>query len=397
MPVAQAEEAMQPLEVGEQPVNMDTVSDSPSNLQVATACTDSEKPRRDLSDLLSQIAELEMRCDAQSEELDYAEKELRDSESLVEERDRTIATLTAQVDHEKCAHATQEEQVAAERRDNEKLRRDIAPLSFHITDLERRYDAQEEAIRKELRTMLAHPINFLVTTFMQAQSEDRTKAEQFSAARWDLCHLSLGFRPRPACSCEVRKMTLDVAQSRELDSELWERTWPRQRASRLPWRYAARRFSPECLDSEESKTLPYPRTLADAASKIAELQMRYHAQSKQLDSVWNKVAANYSLVEEGDRTISTLTYEVDWWKRAVATMAKYLAAVRRVKEQPLLDLAALSPRIASLRQYYDGKSKAIHDKLQTHMSLLEHVITFLTTAFTQAQSEEIATARSNLD
>lgn len=244
--------------------------------------------------------------------------------------------------------------------------------------------------------MLAHTINFLATAFMQAQSEDRMKTEQFATAGRDLLHVP----QQPMCQrSEVRKMTLDVAQSRELDAVRWEQTWPPRSASRLRCDYAAQRVSLEWLNLEESKMLTYPRTLADAASKIAELQMCYNAQSKRLDSVWNKIAANYSLVEEGDRTISTLTYEVDRWKRAVATMAVHLAAVRRDKDLLLLDLAAFSPRIASLQQHYDGKSKAIRDELQAHTSLLEHTITILTTAFTPAQSEDraIATARGDLE
>jgi chromosome segregation ATPase len=373
-------------------------------MQMTTARLDSEKFRRDLCDLWSQIAQLEMRCDAQSEELDSAENELRGIESLVEEKDRIIATLTAQVDHEKCAHATMEEQVDAERRYNEKLQGYLEALSSHIADLKQRYDAQEEAIRDELQSkasLLRHPINFLATAFMQAQSEDRAKAEQFATARRDLERLLYELMPSILERMERGKSILDVAQVRELDYERSEWTSPPKRAprSRYSRDYMARWFSAEWLDSEESKKLPYPRTLPGAASKIAELQMRRDAQSKQLDSVWHKIEANDSLVYERDRTIATLPREVDRWKRAVATMAEHLAAVRKVKESLLRDLAAFSPRITFLQQYYDKKSKAIRAELQTHTSLLEHTITFLTTAFTQAQSEDgaIATVRSDLE
>jgi chromosome segregation ATPase len=138
-----------------------------------------------------QIAELRMECDNKSKKLDSVRNDLQVMKSLVEEKERTITTLTAECDQLERAVVTMAENLAAVRRDIEQLLHDIAAFSPHIADLRRRYDVQSKAIRDQLQTktsLLAHIIAFL-TTFTQAQSEDRGEAEQIATARRDLEHL----------------------------------------------------------------------------------------------------------------------------------------------------------------------------------------------------------------
>ena len=159
-------------------------------MQIATARPDSERLRRDIFSAYSQIAELQARCEAQFKELDSVEDELDAKKCLVMDKDYEIITLTNKVNQLEYEFATWAERCAAERRDNEKLQRDLAAFSSHIADLEQRYDAQ--VIHNELQietSQLEHTITFLTTTFTHAQSEERAEAEQFATARRDLEHL----------------------------------------------------------------------------------------------------------------------------------------------------------------------------------------------------------------
>ena len=347
-------------------------------MQIATARA---KFLRDFSASSSQIAELQKRYDAQSKEIESIEKELSIQEGLVKEKNCIIAPLTAEVDHWKHEVATKAKQAAAELRDEEGIQEYLALFSSWIADIEQRYDAQ--AVHSELQTnmsLLDHAITFLTAALMQAQSEDGANADQIATARSNLRHLRCLLSMQIIIVLKCFRM-LGLCSDSVSASSKQAITQSQSRKGYLP------------LDWEARMSLMYPTTFTDAASQLAELQRRYNAQSEQLDSVRNKLQITKSLVEEKDRTITTLTAEVRQWKCAADTEAARFAAVRNKNAELLKCIAAFFPHIADLQRRYDAQSKAIRDELQTRTSLLEHTITFINTAFTQAQSEDRAKAK----
>ena len=395
MPVIQAEEAMHPLQVGERLANKDTVSGTPSNTQVATAHSDYEKLRRDLSAAYSQIAELDKRRRAQVDEIDSVEHEIEANCRLSEGKQTTINRLTAEVGRWESAVAVKMEQIAAELQAKEKIQRELAAFPSHIADLEQRYDAQ--CSHNELQTLPEHTIAFLTTALMQAHSEDRAEAERIATARRDLEHL-LRLLSTPIIIAPERYVAAAQSQIPLARGELPQDILVSSFSAVKPTQAKMRLLSPiSFLDGVSLAAL------RAAERQIAALQMECDNMSKKLETLRNKLQVIKSKVEEQERTIAALTAQRDQRERAAATMAENLAAVRRDIEQLLDDLAAFSPHIADLEWRYDAQSKAIRDQFQTKTSLLEHIIAFLTTAFMQARSkdraksEQIATARRDLE
>ena len=393
-------------------------------MQIATARPDSEKLRRDIFSAYSQIAELQARCDprqqesgelhrriggrseskaAQSKELDSVEDELDAKKCLVMDKDYEIITLTNKVNQLEYEFATWAERCAAERRDNEKLQRDLAAFSSHIADLEQRYDAQ--AIHNELQietSQLEHTITFLTTAFTHAQSEERAEAEQFATARRDLEHLRRLLSTQTIIVGEHGGDELSIEHS--CTGALEQRMQAFRLISSLSRVPRSTQLCRLALDLREADSELLEAELMAAELQIEELQTSYDTQSKKLGSLRNELQVTRLLVEEKNRTITTLTAKVDQLERAVATKKKQFAAEGKDKKELLFNLAAFLGRITNLQWRYDAQSKAIHDQLQTEISLLEHTITFLTTTFImQAQSEvkvkaeQIATARRDLE
>ena len=380
----------------------DPTSDSPPNMQIATAHPDSEKLRRDIFSAYSQIAELQARCEAQSKELDSVEDELDAKKCLVMDKGYEITTLTNKVNQLEYEFATWAEKCAAEHRDNEKLQRDLAAFSSHIADLEQRYAAQ--AIHNELQietSQLEHTITFLTTAFTHAQSEERAEAEQFATARRDLEHLRRLLSTQTIIVGEHGGDELSIEHS--CTGALEQRMQAFRLISSLSRVPRSTQFCRLALDLREADSELLEAELLAAELQIEELQMSYDAQSKKLGSFRNELQITRLLVEEKDRTITTLAAKVDQLERAVATKKKQFAAEGKDKVQLLFNLSAFLRRIANLQWRYDAQSRAIHEQLQTEISLLKHTITFLTTTFMQAQSEDkvkaeqIATARRDLE
>ena len=395
MSVVQAEEAMRPLQVGEQLLNKDTVSDTRSNIQVATACPDSEKLRRDLSAAYFQIAELDKRRKAQLKEIKSVDDEITANHHLSEGKHIKINCLTADAGRWERAVVVKMEQIAAELEAKEKIQRELAAFPSHIADLEQRYDAQ--CIHNKLQTLPEHTITFLTTAFMQAHSEDRVEAEQIATARRDLEHL-LRLLSTPIIIVPERYVVAAKSQIPIARGELPQDTLDSHCRAALPTQTKMRLLSP--ISVLEGASLAKLRA---AERQIAALRMECDNQSKELDALRNDLQVSKSKVEEQERTITTLTAQRDQWERTATTMVEKLATVRRDIEQLLDDIAAFSPHIADLQRRYDAQSKAIRDQFQTKTTLLEHTIAFLTTPFMQAQSkdtaeaEQFATARSDLE
>ena len=283
----------------------------------------------DLSTASSQMTDLQQDYAALSRDFSSVRRELQVTLSLRDEKDRTIATLTAEVAQWKNADAAKAQQITTVRQDSETLRRDLV------------------SARKEVQTKAS-----------LIEERDRT----------------------------IASFTAQVAQ------------WKRSDVTQKEQIATARR------NSERLQT-----DLSASSSQMAELQRRYDAQSRELGSVRNELLANKSLVEDKDRTITTLTAEVDQWKLADATKAEQFAAEHRAREQLQRDLAAFSSQTANLQKRYDAQSKdtvTIRNELQTKTSLLEkkeQTITSLTTEVAQAKreasanAEQTATARGDLD
>ena len=264
----------------------------------AAARRDNESLRRDLSATSSRTAELQQRCDAQSSELASTRNELQ---TFIEERDRTVASFTAEVARWKQSDATKAEQIASSRRDYEKLQRDLSASSSKSAALQTHYDAQSQelgSVRNELQVnnSLLEEKERTITTLTAAVNQwkrtDTAKAEQIAAEHRD-----------------KEKLQLD---------------------------------------------------LTSFSSQTADLQKRYDAQSKDIVSIRNELQAKVSLLEEKERTVSSLIAEVAQAKREDSMKAEQLTTARRDVERLRLELSSASTQSAALQKRYEAQSKELN-------------------------------------
>ena len=96
------------------------------------------------------------------------------------------------------------------------------------------------------------------------------------------------------------------------------------------------------------------------SSQIVELQKCYDMQSKELGAVRNELQANKSLVEEKDRTITTLTMKVAQAKHEDSTKAEQIATVCRDLEQLWLELSSASTQFTDIQERYAAQSQELN-------------------------------------
>ena len=109
----------------------------------------------------------------------------------------------------------------------------------------------------------------------------------------------------------------------------------------------------------------YAKLQKDSSSRVAELQKRCDAQSKQLDSVWNQLRGYKSRVEEKECAIGVLNAEVKKWKRLDAIKNEQLDGKRRDKEKLRQALAALSSQTAERCDALSKEIVSLRTDLQT--------------------------------
>ncbi|KAF8552289.1 hypothetical protein OG21DRAFT_1486320 [Imleria badia] len=343
--------------------------------QIATARRDFEEVRRDLSASSSQIAELQKRHDAQSEELGSVRSELQANKSLVEQKDRTITTLTAEVDQWKRVDATKAEQFAAEHQDKEKLQRDLAAFSSQTADLQKRYDVQSKdiaTIRNELQTKMSlleekeHAINSLTTDIAQAKREDSAKAEQISAARRDLEQLRRELSSASDRFADVQERY--AAQSQELNSVRDELRQIEFQVSGKPSKSGVSQHIARALEEKNKQMEELRCNFTTATSRNTELQRSYEALSSEASALRDQLSVQAS---QHEGTIASLSTQVDQWKRVDATKAEQIMTTLKQSEKLQQDLSVSISQLAGLQSRYEAQSSefiALRNELQVSTS-----------------------------
>jgi chromosome segregation ATPase len=357
-------------------------SDVTKGEQIATARRNSEKLQTDLSASSSQMAELQRRYDAQSKELGSVRNELQANKSLVEEKDRTITTITAEVDQWKLADVTKAKQFAAEHQDKEKFQRDLAAFSSQTADLQKRYDAQSKdivTIRGELQTKTSlleekeHTITFLTTEVAQAKREDSAKAEQIATARSDLEQLRRELSSASDRFTEIQERY--AVQSKELESvrdefrqiEILYSSGPNQ-GSGKPSKNAVAQQIARALEEKNKQMKELRDDLAVTTSRNTELQKSYEALSSEVSVVRDQLSVQAS---QHEGTTTSLTAQVEQWKRADGMKAEQIASTLKQVEKLQQDLSTSISQLSELQSRYKTQSSefiAVRNELQTKTS-----------------------------
>ena len=202
--------------------------------------------------------------------------------------DRTIASLTAEVDKWKLADAAKAERLAVTIREVEKLQHDLSTSATYVTQLRSRCEAQSHEI-------------------MSMRNE---------------------FQVRMSLSDEKdRTVTLLTAEI-----EKWKHTDALKEEHIVTFR-------------KETETLQ--RELASTSSHITELRQRYEVQSRELSSLRVELQDKAS---GKDRHVSSLLSQVEEWKRLDATKGDELRTVHKDLDQLRRDLATSSSQIESWKR-----------------------------------------------
>ena len=337
----------------------------------------------------SQTTELQKLYDAQSEELVAIRNELLANKSLVEEQDRTIATLTAELDQRKLADATNEAKLAAERRAKEKVERDLAALASQTTDIRQRYDAQSKdivTVRNDLQTKTLlleekeHTITSLTIELAEVKHEDSAKAEQIANARRDIERLQSELSSASDRFTEIQERHLE--QSQELDSVRDEFDQLRMlyfsRSSGKQANGAVAEQIKRALEEKNQQMEELRREIAGATLRNTELQGSYEARLREVSTARDELSVQL-LQHKG--TITSLTSQVEQWKRADGMKAEQIASTLEQVENLRQELSTSNSHLDELRSLYETQSSefiAMHHELQVMTSSSESTITSLT-------------------
>ena len=129
------------------------------------------------------------------------------------------------------------------------------------------------------------------------------------------------------------------------------------------------------------------------SSKLAELQKRYDALSRERDSVVKELQHSKTLIEERGRKIVNLDAEVKKLKRVDATKTEQLDVARHEIEKLRHDYTTVSSQKGTLQKQCDAQTKEItslRGDITIKVALLaeqEHTITTVTTERDQARGE----------
>ena len=336
-------------------------SDVTKGEQIATGLQDSQKLQRDLSTYSPQMAELQKRYDAQSKELGSVRNELQANKSLVEEKDRTIATLTAIVDQWKRPDATNAAKPAAERRDKENPERDLAAFAPHTANLQQLYDAQSKdivTIRNELKTKASlleekqHTITSLTIELAEVRHEGSAKAEQIANARRDIERLQSELSSASDRFTEFQER--HVEQSQELDSVRDEFDQLRMlyfsRSSGKQANGAVAEQIKRALEEKNQQMEELRREIAGATLRNTELQGSYEARLREISTARDQLSVQ-SLRHKG--TITSLTSQVEQWKRADGMKAEQIASTLEQVENLRQDLSTSTSHLVELQSLYE--------------------------------------------
>ena len=357
-------------------------SDATNAEQIATARQDYERLQRDLSVASSKTAELQNRYDAQSKELSSISDELQANKSLVEEKERRITALTAEVDQWKLADATKAERFAAEDRDKEKLQQDLASFSSQIIDLQKRYDARSQdvvSVRGELQSKVSlleekeHVASSLIAELAQAKREDSMKAEQLATARTDVEQLRLELYSASSRIADLQKRY--EAKSEELNfvhdkCHKMEILYPdgTDRGLVEPSEHAVSQHISRVLEKKNKEIEELRHDLAASTTLNIELQRSYEALSRDVSAVHDELKVRTS---QDEGTITSLTAQVEQWKRMDAMKAERIMTILGQAEKLQIDLSTSISQLSELQVRYETQSRefiAVQRELQTRTS-----------------------------
>ena len=331
-----------------------------------------------------QIAAVRQDSERFQRDLGSARKELQTKESLIEERDRTIASFTAEVAQWKRSDVAKGEQIATARRNSEKLQTDLSAFSSQMVELQKRYDAQSKelgAVRNELQANKSlveekdRTITTLTTKVAQAKREDSAKAEQIATARRDLEQLRLELSSASTRFAEIQERY--AAQSQELNSvrddfrQIEILHSGTSQGSGKPSKSAVAQQIARALEEKNNQMKELRVDLAVATSRNSELQRSYEALLNEVSVVRDQLSVQGS---QHEGTIISLTAQVEQWKRTDAMKAEQMASTLEVVQKLQQDISTSISQLAELRGRYEAQSNeliAVRNELQAMTSSSE--------------------------
>ncbi|KAG8215925.1 hypothetical protein J3R82DRAFT_7899 [Butyriboletus roseoflavus] len=360
-------------------------SDATNAEQITTTRQDYEKLQKDLSAASSKIAELQKRYDTQSKELSFVLDELQANKSLVEEKERTITTLTAEVDQWKLTDVTKAEQFAAEHRDKERLQQDLASFSSQRVDFQKRYDVQTQdivSVRGELQNKVSlleekeHAVSSLTAEVAQAKHEDSMKAEQLATARKDVKQLRLELSSASSRIADLQKRYEAKSEELNVVSDKFhqiEILYPdgTDHGTVKPSEHAVSQHIARALEKKSKEMEELRQDLSASTTREIELQRSYEALSRDVSAVRDELKVKTS---QNEGTITSLTVQVEQWMRTDTLKAERIATTLKQVEKLQIDLSISTSQLAELQVCYETQSRefiAVRKELQTSTSTNE--------------------------
>lgn len=328
--------------------------------QITISKTDLDQLLSSLSNTSSRMTELLQLYTELSRNSNSVRRELHVALSLHEQKDSTIATLTAQVTRWESADSEKARQMTALREDNDSLR-------SHITELERRLEQTDDGVSEDLvslrrelqtKTLLIEERDAEVARLKQSDDE---KTRQIATARQDYQNLQRDSSSRIAEFQERLKERSEESNSvrRELQVnkslvEEKERTivvlntevekWKRLDATKT-----------EQLDAERQAKQKLQLDFAASSSQKTDLKERWDVQSNEIASLRIEFQTKVSLLAEKEHTITSLTTRLEQAEREHGLNAELLATARKDADQLREKLSVLRDQNADLRKELDAQ------------------------------------------
>ena len=345
-------------------------------LDLSTASSQTTELQEDYAGLSRDFSSV--RC-----ELTAARNELQARISSSEDKDRTVAALTAQVEEWKRSDALKEECIVAIRKQAEDLQRELTSTSSDITELLQCYEVQSREFvshQDQLQDKVSGKDRHLTSHLSQTEERKRsdvTKGDELTTIRKDLAqlHRYLAFQLEGWKSSDATKTEeLTVAQ-KEVEQLRRDLSTSSSQIIEYQQRYAAQlaeltsqtkqwkrsdAAKAEELATAGQKIEQLQHDLSTSSSRITQLQQRYEAKSAELSSVREQLQATLPLGGGKDRTAATLNAQIEQWKRGDAAKAEELEQLQR-------KLSASSSELDTLRKStsMSEETRKVYEKITT--------------------------------
>lgn len=380
-----------------------------NNNQIIISSKELELLSSELSTTSSQMAELQQHYGQLLSNFGSVRRELQVTLSRSNEKDRTSASLTAEVAQWRITDVKKGEEITAARRENEMLRHDLSAASARTAELQQRYDAQLKelaSVRSQLqaKALLVEEGDRTIASFTAEIAEwkqsDAAKTEQIADARRDYDMVQTDFSTLSSQTAELQKRY--NAQSKEIISI---RSKLHARESLLEEKHhAVTSLSDELAQAKRESNLKTEQIetarrdveqlrdkLSSSSTRFADLQKRYEAQLQEVNSLRDQLHEIEALYPDGtDQAAGKPSKQVvaDQIRRALEKKNKQLTELGR-------DLATSTSQNAELQKSYEVVSKevsALRDELKVKASQYEGTITSLTAQVDRWKSADAAKA-----